>query len=67
MHADAHRSNEITRAIIGCAYTVANALGPGFLEKVYENALAHKLRSAGLNVQQQKPLKVYYRDVVVGE
>ncbi|HUO28902.1 MAG TPA: GxxExxY protein [Bryobacteraceae bacterium] len=67
MHADAHRSNEITRAIIGGAYTVANTLGPGFLEKVYENALAQELRSAGLNVEQQKSLKVYYRDIVVGE
>jgi GxxExxY protein len=46
---------------------VANALGPGFLEKVYENALAHELRCAGLAVEQQKSLKVYYRDIVVGE
>ena len=46
---------------------MANALGPGFLEKVYENALAHELRSAGLAVEQQKALKVYYRDIVVGE
>ena len=67
MHADARRWNEITRAVIGCSYTVANALGPGFLEKVYENALAHELRSAGWAVEQQKALKVYYRDIVVGE
>jgi GxxExxY protein len=67
MHADAHRWNDLTRAVIGCSYTVANALGPGFLEKVYENALAHELRSAGLAVEQQKALKVYYRDIVVGE
>lgn len=67
MHADAHRWNEVTRAIIGCSYTVANTLGPGFLERVYENALAHELRSAGLAVEQQKALKVYYRDIMVGE
>ena len=67
MHADAHRWNDITRAVIGCSYTVANALGPGFLEKVYENALAHELRCAGLAVEQQKSLKVYYRDIVFGE
>ena len=36
--------NRITDAIIGCAYTVANSLGHGFLEKVYENALAYELR-----------------------
>jgi GxxExxY protein len=59
--------NEITEAIIGCAYTVGNTLGPGFLEKVYENALAHDLRKAGLEVNQQHPIKVEYDKVVVGE
>jgi len=34
--------NDITEKIIGCAYTVGNTLGCGFLEKVYENALVHK-------------------------
>jgi GxxExxY protein len=67
MHADAHRWNEVTRAVIGCSHTVANTLGPGFLEKVYENAFAHELRSNGLAVEQQKALKVYYRDIVVGD
>ena len=41
--------------------------GCGFLEKCYENALAHELRKGGLNVEQQVPLKVWYDDVVVGE
>jgi GxxExxY protein len=42
--------------------------GPGHLEKVYENALVHRLRKAGLNVQQQAPLKVYDEDgTVVGD
>ncbi|MGP8201205.1 MAG: GxxExxY protein [Limisphaerales bacterium] len=36
--------------------------GHGHLEKVYENALAHRLRKAGLNVEQQHPLKVYDED-----
>ena len=44
--------NEITEKIIGCAYTVSNSLGSGFLEKVYENALAHELRKNGLRVDQ---------------
>jgi GxxExxY protein len=35
--------NEITEKIIGCAYTVSNVLGNGFLEKVYENALVIEL------------------------
>jgi GxxExxY protein len=59
--------NSITERIIGCAYTVSNSLGCGFLEKVYENALAHELRKAGLIVAQQQPIKVVYDDVVVGE
>lgn len=36
--------------------------GHGHLEKVYENALAHRLRKAGLDVQQQAPIKVYDED-----
>ncbi len=41
-----HRN--LTEAIIGCAYDVFNVLGHGFLEKVYENALALKIKSKGL-------------------
>jgi GxxExxY protein len=37
-------------------------LGPGLLEKVYENGLAHRLRKQGLQVQQQWPLQVYDED-----
>ena len=42
----------LTELIIGCCFRVANELGPGFLEKVYENALAHELRKAKVNVVQ---------------
>jgi len=62
MHTD-----ELSEAIIGCAYTVSNTLGSGFLEKVYENALAHELRKKGLHVEQQHSLSVQYAGVVVGE
>ena len=48
--------NSLTQRIIGCAFTVSNTLGCGFLEKVYENALAHELRKAGLQVLQQYPV-----------
>ena len=58
---------EITHLVIGCAYQVANALGSGFLEKVYENALAHEIRKRGLRVVQQHPITVRYDSVVVGE
>ena len=40
----------------------------GHLEKVYENGLAHRLRKAGIKVEQQYPLKVYDEDgTVLGE
>jgi len=59
--------NEITEKIIGAAFKVSNGLGAGFLEKVYENALVHELKKAGLAVEQQKPVDVYYDGVVVGK
>ena len=57
----------LTRRIIDCAMTVSNALESGFLEKVYENALVVELRTNGLATEQQKPLDIYYRDILVGE
>ncbi len=60
------RINQITERIIGCAYSIANTLGVGFLEKVYANALAHELTKSGLRVDQQRPVDVYYDDHVVG-
>jgi len=59
--------NPLTEKIIGCAFRVSNTLGPGFLEKVYENALAHELRKSGLEVRQQYPISVLYDGQVVGE
>ncbi len=58
---------QITERIIGCAYKVHNVLGPGFLEKVYENALKIELERAGLEVEQQEPITVYYEGQIVGE
>ncbi len=57
----------LTRTIIGCAFKVHNTLGAGFLERVYENALAHELRKAGLCVVQQAPIQVLYDGVIVGD
>lgn len=59
--------NQITERIIGCAYTVGNTLGCGFLEKVYENAMVHELRRNGLKVEPQSPVKIYYDEIVVGD
>jgi len=59
--------NEITQKIIGCAFEVSNTLGIGFVEKVYENALAHLIRKDGLKVIQQYPIKVAFDGILVGE
>ncbi len=66
MNADSRRCNELSETIIGRAFVVSNTLGAGFLEKVYENALAHELRKAGLTVSQQCSVDVRYDSVVVG-
>ncbi len=69
MNTDTHKSaiDAVTQKIIGCAFTVSNKLGCGFLEKVYENALCLELRKAGLNVLQQKIVQIKYDGVIVGE
>jgi GxxExxY protein len=67
MDADERRLNDITEKVIGCAYMVTNTLGHGFLEKVYENALAYELRKTGLVVEQQRSIKVRYDGIVVGD
>jgi len=57
----------LTEKILGAAFNVHNTLGTGFLERVYENALAHELRKAGVAVGQQKAIQVRYDGVVVGD
>ncbi|MGI5921533.1 MAG: GxxExxY protein [Syntrophomonadaceae bacterium] len=58
---------DLTRIIIGCAYNVYHKLGAGFLEKIYENALAIELKKQGLKVFQQHPINVYYEEILIGE
>ena len=72
MNADERRfsqseMNELTERVIRCAFAVSNTLGCGFLEKVYENALAHELRKAGILVEQQHGITVFYDGIAVGE
>ena len=59
--------NYLTDKIICAFYNVYNILGSGFLEKVYENALAIELKKIGLSVTQQVSVKVYYDGVQVGD
>lgn len=61
------KNEDLTRTIIGCAYKVHNALGMGFLEKVYENALRVELDKIGFRIKQQEPIDVLYEGHVVGE
>src|SRR3712207_1608730 len=67
MDTDAHRWNQVTEAIIGCAYRVSNKLGVGYLEKVYKNSLGIEFRKLGLAFEFEVPLKVFYEGEVVGE
>ncbi len=57
----------VTEKIIKAAFEVHNRLGSGFVEKVYENAMAKELQSMGLDVEQQKPLNVIYGGDPVGD
>ena len=57
----------ITRRIIGCAFTVSNILGAGFLEKVYKNALAHEMRERGLSGPRQQGMAIHYKGALTGE
>jgi GxxExxY protein len=79
MHADRNSTKEgdvkkehfaidaITGSVIACAHEVSNSLGCGFLEKVYENALAFEIRRTGLRVEQQRAISVRYKGEVIGE
>ena len=52
--------------VIGAAMKVHSALGSGFLESVYQNALIWELRKNGLKADAQRPISVYYDDQLVG-
>jgi len=59
--------NDITYAINGAVFEVNRVLGPGFLEKVYENALLVELKKRGLKAESQVPINVTYKGSSVGE
>ena len=56
----------LTRSIIGCAFSVSNELGSGFLESVYENAMVVALHAQGIAVRAQASINVYFREEEVG-
>ena len=58
---------ELTQKILKAAFEIHNALGAGFLERVYSNALSHELRQMGLACEQEVAHKVKYKDLIVGD
>jgi GxxExxY protein len=64
---DREKLNGLSSKVIGAAQGVSTVLGCGFLEKVYENALAVELRSQGLKVIQQNGITIRYKQEIVGE
>jgi len=58
---------ELSEKIIGCCIRVHRALGPGFLEKIYEEALAIELAKAGLRCERQKVVQIFYDGNQIGE
>jgi GxxExxY protein len=59
--------HQTTRTVIGTFYYVCNQLGSGFLEAVYHRALGNTLERAGLRVEREAPLRVYFEGLDVGE
>jgi GxxExxY protein len=59
--------NDVTYAINGAVFEINKILGPGFLEKVYENALVFELEKREVKAESQVPIKVSYKRKVVGE
>ena len=60
------KAYDLCGEIIGAAMKVHSALGPGFLESVYQNALIWELRKGGLRSEAQKPISVKYNGQIVG-
>ena len=61
------RTDDLAKAVIGAAIEVHRLLGPGYLESVYEQALAIELELRGLPFERQKTIHVNYKGQAVGE
>lgn len=60
-------TKELIDVIAGCAIEVRKQLTYGFEEKIYKNAMYIELKKHGLLVETEKPIKVYYDDICIGE
>jgi GxxExxY protein len=61
------RNRELTDRIISAAIRVHRDLGPGFLEDIYEEALAVEFALSGIQFIRQKQVPLFYKDHQVGE
>ena len=59
--------DKLTQKIIGCCFEIHNTLGPGFLEKIYVNALKVKLQQKGLSVESEKEFTVEFENIIIGK
>jgi len=59
--------NALFETVVGAAYEVSNTLGAGFLEKVYERALAKELTLRGIQARPQVPYKIIYKGHPIAE
>ena len=64
---DTITSDQLITEVIECAKRIRRQLGPGFLEKVYKNAMVVELRKLKLNFETEKLIQVLYDGIVVGE
>lgn len=64
---DVITTDQLISEVIECAKRIRRQLGPGFLEKVYKNAMVVELRKLKLNFETEKPIQVLYDGIVVGE
>jgi GxxExxY protein len=60
-------NTELTDRILGCAIHVHKELGPGFLELLYEEALAVELNHSNISFERQKQIPIFYRGQIIGE
>ena len=68
MATDAHEwESDLTEAVIGAAFEVANVIGAGFLEKVYERALIYELALRGVSAKAQVSFPISYKGKYLGE
>jgi GxxExxY protein len=58
---------DVTEKIIGAAFEVYKVLGYGFLESVYQKAMQTELQRLGLQCETERPIKVKFKGVIVGE